>query len=105
MSLRTRLFSLIALTLWLALLAVSPASAQVDRGAIVGTVTDQTGALVPGVQVLVTNLSTNQAATVTTDDQGNYAAALLRIGTYSVQAEKAGFQKILQASVDVAVNQ
>jgi hypothetical protein len=105
MSLRIRLLLLIPVTFYFALLAPSPVAAQVDRGAIVGTITDQTGALVPGVQVVVTNLATDQVTTVTTGNQGNYAATLLRIGTYSVEAEKTGFQKTLRTGVDVAVNQ
>src|SRR5262245_50789420 len=105
MSLRTRPFPLIVVEFFFILFALPLATAQVDRGGIVGTVIDQTGALVPGVQVIVTNISTNQVTTVTTDDQGNYAATLLRIGTYSVEAEKSGFQKTLRPGVDVAVNQ
>ena len=105
MSLRTRPFPLIVVEFFFILFALPLATAQVDRGGIVGTVTDQTGALVPGVQVVVTNVSTNQVTTVTTDDQGNYAATLLRIGTYSVAAEKSGFQKTLRQGVDVVVNQ
>jgi hypothetical protein len=89
----------------LALALTASAVAQVDRGTIVGTVTDSAGARVPSVQITVTNLSTNQPTVMTTDNEGNYAASLLRIGTYSVRAEKAGFQKTLQSNVDVAVNQ
>jgi hypothetical protein len=79
--------------------------AQVDRGSIVGLVTDPAGARVPGAQVTITNLSTNQSASVSTDQSGQYAADLLRIGTYSVTVEKQGFQKAVQSSVDVGVNQ
>src|SRR5690348_159766 len=89
---------------YLFLLSPSPSFAQVDRGGIVGLVTDPAGARVPGAQVTVTNLAANQSVVVTTDEKGQYAADLLRIGTYSVTVEKPGFQKAVQASVDVGVN-
>jgi len=79
--------------------------AQVDRGSIVGLVADPAGARVPGAQVTVTNLAADQSISVTTDEQGQYAADLLRIGTYSITVEKPGFQKAVQPNVDVGVNQ
>ena len=84
--------------------AISSA-AQVDRGAIVGTVTDPTGARISDAQLTITNLETGQPVHLTTDDQGNYSAKLLRIGTYSVAATKQGFETTVQTGVDVAVNQ
>ena len=79
--------------------------AQVDRGSIVGLVTDPAGARVSGAQVTVTNLAANQSIAVTSDENGQYTADLLRIGTYSVTVEKPGFQKAIQSNVDVGVNQ
>ncbi|HEV2400066.1 MAG TPA: carboxypeptidase regulatory-like domain-containing protein [Candidatus Sulfotelmatobacter sp.] len=81
------------------------ASAQVDRGAIVGTVTDQAGARIAGAEVTVTNVSTNQATKFSTNEEGAFSANLLRIGTYSVTAERKGFQKTRQENVEVGVNQ
>ena len=80
-------------------------TAQVDRGNIVGSISDPTGARVPGAQVTVTNLETNQATRVTSDGTGNYKVDLLHIGTYSITVEKGGFQRAVQPSVDVVVNQ
>lgn len=87
------------------MLVAGPLAAQVDRGGIVGTISDPSGARVPGAEVLVTNLSTNETVKLTTDASGNYAANLLRIGTYSVAVSKEGFDKIVKPSVDVGVNQ
>jgi len=87
------------------LVATLPAMAQVDRGAIVGTVTDPSGARVSVAQITITNRETGQAVHLTTDGEGNYNANLLKIGTYSVSATKQGFETTFQASVDVAVNQ
>src|SRR5690348_319183 len=85
--------------------ASTPAISQVDRGAIVGTVADPAGARVSVAQVTITSLSTNQSISVTTEEDGNYTAKLLKIGTYSVSATKPGFQTTVQASAEVAVNQ
>ena len=63
--------------------ASTPAVSQVDRGTIVGTVTDPTGARVSGAQVTITSLSTDQSINVTTDEDGNYTATLLKIDAYS----------------------
>lgn len=78
---------------------------QVDRGAITGTVHDPTGAVVPGATVAVTQTETKQSVTLTTDNSGSYTANLLRVGTYSVAAEMAGFQKIVRQNIEVSVNQ
>ncbi len=100
-----RLSLVVLLLSCLFLITPNPLLAQLDRGSVVGLVTDPVGARVPGAQVTVTNLGTNQSVIVTTDDNGQYAADLLRIGTYSVTVEKPGFQKAVQSNVDVGVNQ
>ncbi len=104
MSLR-RGFAAVSVLIFLPLLLPLPLSAQVDRGSIVGQVSDSSGARVPAAQVTITNLATNQSVKVNTDDTGHYAADLLRIGAYSVRVEKTGFQKALEPSVEVGVNQ
>src|SRR4029077_7959057 len=86
------------------LLLAAAARAQVDRGTIVGTVSDQNAALIPGVTVTVANLETGRTVRVTTDETGGYTAGMLLIGSYSVSAEKSGFQKVIQAKVKVDVN-
>src|SRR5579872_729483 len=78
--------------------------AQVDRGTIVGTVTDQHNAVIAGAVVTVTNSETGQAVKLVTNEIGGYIAGSLLIGNYSVSAGKAGFQKILQSNVRVDVN-
>lgn len=87
------------------LTAAMPAAAQVDRGAIVGAVTDPTGARLSNAQVTITNRDTGQSVHIAADDEGNYNAKLLKIGAYSVSATKQGFETTVQSSVDVAVNQ
>ena len=99
---RRTLFAVMACCL---LVASKPVTGQVDRGGIVGAITDPAGARVAAAQVTITNLDTNQEVKVVTDNEGNYAAQLLKIGNYSVSAEKPGFQKTLEPSVEVGVNQ
>jgi Tfp pilus assembly ATPase PilU len=77
----------------------------VDRGAIVGAVSDATSASVADAKITVTNLETNQSNELTTDAEGNYAARLLKIGRYSVRVEKQGFQSAVESNIEVGVNQ
>ncbi len=79
-----------------------PAGAQVDQGAIVGTVTDNSGAVVAGAKVTVTNRATNLALTATTASDGSYVFSPIKIGSYDIAVEKQGFEKARQT--DVAVN-
>src|SRR2546430_748825 len=79
--------------------------AQVDRGSIVGTISDPSGANVEGAKVTIRNLATDQTVEVATGTSGAYAANLLRIGSYSVTVEKQGFKKAVEPSVEVGVNQ
>ncbi len=102
---QNRFLALLSTSIIICLFAVQPAVAQLDRGGIVGTVTDSAGARVAGAAVTITNLAANQSTKVTTDDSGNFSATLLRVGIYSVTAEKEGFQRIVEASVEVSVNQ
>src|SRR5260370_42643858 len=67
-------------------------SAQTFRGAIQGTVTDSTGAAVPGAQITVTSVDTNLSRTVVTDETGDYAFTELPLGTYKATASKPGFR-------------
>jgi hypothetical protein len=104
-SFRLSLTFVLLLLACLSIIHPRPLLAQVDRGSIVGLVTDPAGARVPGALVTITNLATNQSVSVTADQSGQYAGDLLRIGTHSVTVEKQGFQKAVQSSVDVRVNQ
>ncbi|MGB6745218.1 MAG: carboxypeptidase-like regulatory domain-containing protein [Terracidiphilus sp.] len=60
--------------------------------AITGTVTDSTGAVVPGVEVTVANQATGVSVTETTNSSGYYTAESLAPGDYSVSAKKVGFK-------------
>jgi hypothetical protein len=88
-----------------ALLLVLPltTAAQTFRGTILGSVTDQTGAVVAGAKVTVRNVDTGLVRTTTTATDGTYAAPELPIGNYSVTVEKEGFQTAVTTGVRVEV--
>lgn len=88
---------------WLTLLLSMFAMAQTDRGTITGTVTDNTGAVVPGATVTVTNLGTNTVSTAVTTSDGIYSIPALPPGSYKVRIEKPGFKSSEIASVTVIV--
>jgi Carboxypeptidase regulatory-like domain/TonB dependent receptor-like, beta-barrel len=95
MRLNARLFSLILLSLCLAL----PVFAQRDMGTVLGTVTDATGAVVPGATVTITEEATGITNVVQTDPAGNYIRPLLKPGSYTVSVEAPGFKKAVQTGV------
>src|SRR5947209_19576114 len=60
---------------------------------VLGTVTDNTGGVVPKATVTVTNLGTGQQSVLTTDANGSYQAPLLPPGNYRVAVEQPGFKR------------
>ena len=85
----------------LALTIPAAASAQITRGALVGTVRDASGAVVPGVTVTVTNLDTNAARVAVSDDQGAYRVGALEPGRYKITTELSGFARFEQTDITV----
>ena len=90
----------------LVLASLSPgAGAQVLYGSLTGTVTDPTGAVVPGAQVKCSNVSTGVSAEATTDPAGIYRFASLLPGTYEVTITAMGFTTQQTPSVVINLNQ
>ena len=77
--------------------------AQSTTGTIVGTVTDQSGALVPGVDVTVTDMGTNIVTKATSDSHGDFVVTPLAIGNYSIAFEAKGFKKYVDSGIKVDV--
>src|SRR5215475_12960253 len=69
------------------------ALAQTITGRISGTVTDASGAAVPGASIKVTNVGTDISRTAMTDPNGFYVVTNLPVGDYAVLVEKQGFKK------------
>src|SRR6267143_2109153 len=74
-------------------------------GALTGTVTDSSGAVVPGVMVTAISLDTGQSRSVTTGEDGSYKLNLLTPGNYRVRFEIAGFRAVEVPSVKVNVTE
>jgi len=94
---RARLFGELVLFVGCVLLtiffAAAPVCAQVDTGAILGTVTDQTGAVVVGATVTLTNEGTGATLSLSTGSDGSYKFTPVKIGNYTVSATAKGFEK------------
>jgi hypothetical protein len=92
--------SLLAVAGFVANTTVPVAYAQSNiSGDIVGTVTDATGAILPGAQVKVTSLSTSQTKVVTSNPAGDYRVSLLAPGRYKVSITAPGFETTTQDTV------
>jgi len=79
--------------------------AQTVTGTLQGTVTDATGGVVPGADVVVRNLETGQERNLKTNGEGAYSAAFLPLGRYSVAASSKGFSKVVQENIEITLNQ
>jgi hypothetical protein len=87
-------------------ISASSALAQTaGTGALTGTVTDPSGAVISGATVTATNLGTGQTRTTTTDASGSYKFSLLPPGNYSVQLSAAGFKTSEVPSIAVNVTE
>jgi hypothetical protein len=97
----------IVVILLIAALAFSGQAAiaqTLTTGDITGSVTDVTGAVVPGVNIALRSLDTGATQSTTTNDQGVYRFTLLKPGHYSVTGSQTGF-KSAQRAIDVGVGQ
>src|SRR6516225_6600628 len=74
---------------------------QVSTSRMDGVVTDPSGAAVPGAEVTVTNIATDQILKTTTTDNGEWALPSMAAGKYKIAVAKPGFKSGLAASVEV----
>ncbi len=79
--------------------------AQTSNATLGGTVSDSTGALIPGVNVTATNTATGIVTTVLSNEAGAYQFASLQTGTYKVTAELPGFQTAAYDNVTLGISQ
>src|SRR5262245_41304309 len=86
--------------LWLlvAVLGISLAAAQsqITTGTIQGAVSDESGAVMPGVTVTLRHVATGLERTALSDDAGRYTVPLLPVGGYEISGELTGFAKTVQ---------
>ncbi len=87
------------------LLQVAPAAfGQAVNANLLGTVTDETNAVIPGAMVTITEIATGISKSAKTNGSGNYDFEAIQPGTYTVSAEQAGFKRAVAERVDVVVN-
>ena len=95
---------LILSVLCVSLLYATQARGQaVSSGILLGTVTDATGAVVPGAQVTVTNVATGLERQKETSGTGTFRFPFLPLGSYTFRIEKAGFDTLVSDEVEVHV--
>lgn len=94
---------LLVLVLAINIFWTGQANAQVSGATLAGTVTDPSGAAIPQVQVVITNVSTGVTRTVSTDSSGFYTAPNLLPGSYEIRATAAGFSTEVQKGITLTV--
>jgi hypothetical protein len=97
--------NIIGVALFVATIMMSPLWGQSFTGNIVGTVKDQTGAVVPGLEVVITHLETNRRVTATTNARGEYVSVPLGVGEYRVEATARGFKQAVRTGITLALQQ
>jgi hypothetical protein len=95
-----RLFGCLA-----AALVLSGAAAFAQEGSLIGTVTDESKAVLPGVTITATSLETGRQLTAITNDRGEYRMPGVPAGRYKMQAELAGFSTMLVPQLEMLVGQ
>jgi hypothetical protein len=91
-------------TFFTALLAVvlnTSLFGQALSGTVVGTVTDQSGAAIPGATVILTNEGTGFTRTVETNQSGQYVATSFPPGKIRLEVQQSGFQKLIREGVQL----
>jgi hypothetical protein len=107
LSFLVRLTLIVSLGAMVCLITAAPINAQtqITTGTIQGDVTDENGAVVPGVNVEIRNLDTNLVRNVSSDEGGRFVALGLPAGNYSVTATKQGFSTSVLERVALTVGQ
>jgi hypothetical protein len=91
------------LGLWLVTALTSAQS--ITSGDVAGTVTDPTGAAIPGATVTLTSVATNSSQKVTTNGDGSYRFAFVAAGTYNLTVNANGFQSQQRPAISVTPGQ
>ncbi|HEY6360308.1 MAG TPA: carboxypeptidase-like regulatory domain-containing protein, partial [Vicinamibacterales bacterium] len=94
-----------AFLLSLSFAAAAAAQGQAINGTIEGSVVDDSGAVLPGVTVTVSNTDTGDTRVVITNESGVFRAPLLPLGSYRVAAELQGFRRYEQTGVTLSAGQ
>src|SRR5258707_14817749 len=85
-------------------LSATAAYGQVLYGSLVGTITDQSDAVVPKAELTATNGATNQTYRAVTDDQGRFSVPDVLPGKYTLKVSATGFRTLVQNDVNISPN-
>ena len=89
----------------LSIAVASRAAAQGTTSRVLGVVTDQTGAIVPGATVTLTNEATGVSFNTVTTGAGTYAFEAIQVGTYTLTVELQGFKKFVATGNPVNISE
>jgi hypothetical protein len=99
-------FRVCILGMGLIALAIFPVAGRAQvTGAILGTVTDQTGGVISDAKISVKSLETGAIREVTSDDTGNYRILSLPLGQQELRVEQKGFKPFLRTGIDLHVGE
>ncbi|MCA1618784.1 MAG: TonB-dependent receptor [Acidobacteria bacterium] len=98
-------FVLLSISLCAAFASAPRASAQTHRGSVLGTVYDPVRDVIPGAEVKLINVGTNETRTTTTGEEGRYTISSLPPGTYRLEVSHVGFSTFRRNEVVLSVNQ
>lgn len=87
----------------LLLLSIHGAAAQTVSATLAGTITDETQAVLPGVELTLTNLDNSATRTAISGDSGQYLLSDLAPGNYELEAQLPGFQTAVQSGINLTV--
>jgi len=93
------------LVLFVAAFLAVATSARAQDASVIGTVTDETKAVLPGATVTAVNLETGAQMSAVTDDRGQYRLMQVPPGRYKIQAELQGFGTVMVPQVELLVGQ
>jgi hypothetical protein len=82
-----------------------PGMAQTVTGAVRGTITDPSGAIVSGATVTATNTATGVQTTATTNQTGEYSIRFLQIGSYTLAVQASGFERAAYGPFSLEIDQ
>src|SRR5215510_7473070 len=105
MRMKTSTLLLVFVVFFMLSLKDATVSAQTNTGTIVGTVTDETGAVIPGAKVTTKNLGTGEQRIANADANGEFTVPNLQIGHYSLTVTHEGFAIAEVADIELQVAQ
>ena len=97
-----RLLHFLFLVLCLTVLVTSTTLAQVTTGTLYGRVVDQSGGVIPGADVTITNEETSASRSTVTNERGEFTLTFLNVGTYTCTVSMTGFKTREETGIEVS---